>query len=103
MKRNSKNNKDIIDRIELSRDITRFLKDDQYFVTLKILSSRSARSTDKPKDPPFTADHITSNMDPDITTQSNLLNADSKYILGPNAYILMNISIIKSPKKMYSA
>lgn len=93
----------MIDRMELSRDITKLRKEDQYFVTLNIRSKRRALNTDNPNDPPFTSDHITSNIEPDITTQSNLLKADSKYILGPSAYILIIISIINSPKNTYSA
>lgn len=93
----------MIDLIELSRDITKLRKDDQYFVTLNIRSNRRALNTDKPNDPPFTADHTTSKIEPEITTQSKRLNADSKYILGPRAYILMNISIMKSPKNTNSA
>ena len=41
----------MIDLIELSKDMTRFLREDQYFVTLNILSNRKALSTDRPKDP----------------------------------------------------
>lgn len=75
----------MIDLIEFSKDITRFRKDDQYFVTLNILNNLSALKTDKPNDPPLTADHTTSNIEPLITTQSNRLNDDSKYIRGPKA------------------
>lgn len=38
-----------------------------YFVTLKILSSLNARSTERPNDPPLTLDHTTSNILPQIT------------------------------------
>ena len=48
MKRNRRKRRERMDLIELSRDITRFLRDDQYFVTLKILNSRSALRTDNP-------------------------------------------------------
>lgn len=48
MKRNRRNNRDRIDRMELRRDITRFLSEDQYFVTLKILKSLSALKTESP-------------------------------------------------------
>ena len=37
-----------MDRIELRREMTRFLSEDQYFVTLNILSSLSALNTDSP-------------------------------------------------------
>lgn len=93
----------MMERIELSKDMTRLRREDQYLVTLKIRRSLSARSTDNPKEPPLTADHITSNIDPVITTQSKRLNADSKYIRGPRAYILTNISNIKRPRKKNSA
>lgn len=49
-----------------------------YFVTLNILNSRRALRTDSPNEPDFTADHMTSKIEPQITTQSNLLKADSK-------------------------
>lgn len=93
----------MIDLIELSSDITRFRRDDQYFVTLNIRSKRRALNTDKPNDPPLTADQTTSNIEPEMTTQSKRLKADSKYILGPRAYILMNISNINNPRNTNSA
>lgn len=65
-------------RIELSSEITRFLRLAQYLVTLKILKSLRARRTDRPKEPDLTADQITSNIDPEMTTQSNRLKLDSK-------------------------
>ncbi|KAL3280078.1 hypothetical protein HHI36_017584 [Cryptolaemus montrouzieri] len=92
-----------MDLIELSSEMTRLRRDDQYLVTLKIRSSLNARSTENPKEPPLNSDHITSNMEPDITTQSNRLKADSKYILGPRAYILTNISVKNKPKNTSSA
>lgn len=56
------------------------LENSEYYgkYTLNILSNLKALSTDNPKDPPFTALHITSKIDPEITTQSNRLKADSK-------------------------
>lgn len=78
MNKKRRNSNEIIDRIELSSEITRFRSDDQYLVTLKMRSSRNALSTDRPKEPPFTSDQITSKIDPLITTQSNRLNEDSK-------------------------
>lgn len=92
----------MMDLMELSNEMTRFLSDDQYFVTLNIRKSRSARNTDNPNEPPFTSDQITSKIDPLMTTQSKRLNEDSKYIRGPSAYILMNISHMKRPKKRNS-
>jgi hypothetical protein len=50
MNKNRRNNKDMMDRIELNSEITRFLKDDQYFVTLNILRRRRARKTERPND-----------------------------------------------------
>lgn len=78
MNKNSRNNKEMIDLIELSSDITKLRNEDQYLVTLNILSSRKALSTEKPKEPPFMLDHTTSKMEPVMTTQSNRLKADSK-------------------------
>lgn len=78
MKRKRRNKSDIILRIELSKEITRFLKLAQYFVTLNILNKRNARRTERPNEPDLTADHITSNIEPQITTQSKRLKLDSK-------------------------
>lgn len=78
MNKKRRNSSEMMDLIELSREITRFLSDDQYLVTLNILKSLSALNTDNPNDPPLTSDHMTSNMDPDMTTQSKRLKADSK-------------------------
>lgn len=75
----------MIDLIEFNNDITKFLNDDQYLVTLNILSKRKALNTDRPNDPPLTSDQITSKIEPLMTTQSNRLKDDSKYILGPSA------------------
>lgn len=103
MNKKRRNKSEMIDLIEFNNDITKFLSDDQYLVTLNILSKRNARSTESPNEPPFTSDHITSNIEPDITTQSKRLNDDSKYILGPNAYIFINISIMNKPRNTNSA
>lgn len=102
MKRKSRNKSDIILLIEFKSEITRFLKLAQYFVTLNILNKRNARRTERPNEPDLTADHITSNIEPNITTQSKRLKLDSKYILGPSAYILINISHINSPRNINS-
>lgn len=93
----------MMDLIELSREITKLRSSDQYFVTLKMRSNRKARNTDNPKDPPFTLDQTTSNIEPEMTIQSKRLKEDSKYILGPNAYILTNISLINNPRNTNSA
>lgn len=103
MNKNSKNSNEIIDLIEFSSDITRFLSDDQYLVTLNMRNKRSARNTDKPNDPPFQCVQIISKSEPKMTTQSKRLNADSKYFRGPNAYILIHISNMKRAKNTYSA
>lgn len=65
-------------RIELSSEITRFRKLAQYLVTLKIRNRRRARRTERPNEPDLRADQITSNIEPEITTQSNRLKLDSK-------------------------
>jgi hypothetical protein len=68
-----------MDFMELSRETTRFLRGAQYFVTLKIRSSRRARSTLIPKDVPgFMVAQITSKMLPTITTQSKQLKEEWK-------------------------
>lgn len=103
MNKKSRNNNEMMDLIEFNSEITRFRKDDQYLVTLNIRSKRRARSTDRPNEPPFNSDQITSNIEPLMTTQSKRLNDDSKYMRGPKAYILMNISDMKRPKKKNSA
>ena len=48
MKRKSRKRRERMERIELRREMTKFLSEDQYFVTLNILSSLSARNTDRP-------------------------------------------------------
>ena len=48
MKRKSRKRRERMERMELRREMTRFLRDDQYFVTLKILKSLKALSTDSP-------------------------------------------------------
>ncbi|TMW46699.1 hypothetical protein DOY81_008219 [Sarcophaga bullata] len=103
MNKKSRNNNEMMDLIEFNNEITRFRNDDQYLVTLNIRSKRKALKTDKPNEPPLTSDHITSNIEPLMTTQSKRLNDDSKYILGLIAYILINISDMKRPKNTYSA
>lgn len=47
-------------------------------LTLNILNSLKALKTERPKEPPLTSDQTTSKMEPDMTTQSNRLNEDSK-------------------------
>lgn len=76
MNKNRRNSNEIIDLIEFRREITRFLNEDQYLVTLKILKSLNALKTENPKDPSLTALQITSKIEPAITTQSNRLKAD---------------------------
>ena len=48
MKRKRRNRRERMDLIELRSDITKFLNEDQYFVTLKILKSLRALKTDNP-------------------------------------------------------
>ncbi|CAL4062822.1 unnamed protein product, partial [Meganyctiphanes norvegica] len=49
IKRNKSNKRDAMDWMELSNDATRFDNDRHYFVTLKILSNLTQRSTDTPR------------------------------------------------------
>ena len=49
--RKRRNRSEMIERIELSREMTRFRRDDQYFVTLKMRKSLRALKTDRPKEP----------------------------------------------------
>lgn len=102
MNKKRRNNSEMMDLIELSNEITRFLNEDQYLVTLKMRRSRKALSTDNPNEPPLSSDQITSKIDPLMTTQSKRLNDDSKYIRGPSAYILINISHMNNPRNTYS-
>ena len=76
-----------------------------YFVTLKMRKSLKALRTDNPNDPANGTRLVqqTSTTLPRITMQSNRLNADSKYIRGPKAYIRTTISVIKRPKNTNSA
>lgn len=89
MNRKSKNSSDIMDRMDASSEMTRFLSDDQYLiairtciwlivavnwrflcnylVTLNTRSRRRARSTEKPNEPPSTYEYITSNTEPLMT------------------------------------
>jgi len=54
--------------MELRRETTRFLRDAQYFVTLKIRNNLRARNTLIPKDVPgFMTAQMTSKMLPMIT------------------------------------
>ena len=48
MKRKRRNSRERMDLIELRRDMTKFLREDQYLVTLKILKSLKALRTDNP-------------------------------------------------------
>lgn len=80
MKRKSSSRREMMDFIELSSEMTKFLKDDQYTVTLKILNSRRALRTDRPKDPALGLKwvHTTSKTLPEMTRQSKRLKDDSK-------------------------
>lgn len=103
MKRKSRKSREMMLRIELSSDITRFLRLFQYLVTLKIRRSLRARRTERPKEPDFTSDQITSKIDPEMTTQSKRLKLESKYVRGPSAYTLMNISNMNRARNTNSA
>ena len=48
MKRKRRNSSERMERIEFRSEMTRFLSDDQYLVTLKILKSLRALKTDNP-------------------------------------------------------
>ena len=80
MNRKRRNRRDMIERMELKRDITRFLKEDQYLVTLKILNSLKALNTERPKDPAKATILVqqTSKTLAKMTIQSNRLKDDSK-------------------------
>jgi len=68
MNRKRRNNRLMIDFMELRRETTRFLRDAQYFVTLKIRNNLRARNTLIPKDVPgFMTAQMTSKMLPMIT------------------------------------
>ena len=51
MKRKRRKSSERMERMELRRLMTRFLSEAQYLVTLKILSSLRARSTERPNWP----------------------------------------------------
>ena len=74
-------------------------------MTLKIRKSLKALRTDNPNDPANGTRLVqqTSMILPRITMQSKRLNADSKYILGPKAYIRTTISVTKRPRNTNSA
>merc|ERR1719410_439006 len=80
MNRNRSSKSDTMDFREAKSDTTRLRSEDQYFVTLNILSSLKALNTESPKDPALGLKcvQITSNTLPLITRQSNLLKDDSK-------------------------
>ena len=50
MNKNNKNNKLIIERILFSSEMTKFLSEAQYLVTLKMRSKRRERITEIPND-----------------------------------------------------
>jgi len=52
MKRKRRKRREMMERMEERREITRFRREDQYFVTLNIRRRRRARRTDRPKDEP---------------------------------------------------
>ena len=78
--RKRRNRSEMIERIELSKEMTRFRRDDQYFVTLKMRKSLRALKTDRPKEPACATMLVqhTSKTLAKMTIQSNRLNDDSK-------------------------
>ena len=76
-----------------------------YLVTLKTRRSLRALNPERPKALArgLKCTQKTSKTDPVITTVSNLLKAEPKYLYAPKAYILINISNIKAPRKNISA
>jgi hypothetical protein len=77
MNKKSRKRSEIIDLIDANKEMTKFLSDDQYFVTLNIRSRRRARRTENPKDPPLIADHNTSKTLPVIT----FMNEGKRFIV----------------------
>lgn len=126
MNRKRRKSNDKIEDMAFIRAITRFLNEDQYlfckkyveymsrhflckeklsyFVTLKTLNNRKALKADRPKLPArswkFTQN--TSKTDPVMTIESNRLKEDAKKVMGPRAYIRINISKMKAPRNMNS-
>ena len=82
MRMNKKRRKsnEMMDLIELKSEITKFLREDQYFVTLNILNNLNALKTDRPNDPARATMLVqqTSNTLAKMTMQSNRLKEDSK-------------------------
>ena len=76
-----------------------------YLVTLKTRRSLRALNPERPKALArgLKWTQKTSKTDPVITTVSNLLNADPKYLCGPRAYNRTNISNMNVPRKNISA
>ena len=104
MNKNSSNNNEAIDRIEFKSEATRFDKDAQYFVTLKIRIRRTLRKTDMPSGSKTSEEvRFNSTIEPQTTKQSNRLNNDTKYGWRPNAYIFRNISAVNKPSKILFA
>lgn len=56
-----------MDLMEASKEMTKFLSDDQYLVTLNIRRSRSALKTENPNDPPLIDEYNTSKTLPVMT------------------------------------
>ena len=80
MNKKSRKSNEMMDRMELKSEITKFLKEDQYFVTLNILNNLNALKTDSPNDPARATMFVqhTSKTLAKITMQSNRLKEDSK-------------------------
>lgn len=93
MNKKSKNKSEMIERILFNSDMTKFLSEAQYLVTLNIRSNLNERITDIPNDSSgLMYVNMTSKILPTITMQSNLLKVELKYCLEPRPYILIVIS-----------
>lgn len=84
-----------MDLIEASKEMTKFLSDDQYLVTLNIRRSRSALKTENPNDPPLIDEYNTSNTLPVMT-----------YIFGSERMKLIracfNLSVLRLSPSLHS-
>ena len=77
--RNSSNKSEAIERIEFNNDATKFERDAQYLVTLKMRNRRTQRNTDIPSGSSTSAEvSMSSTIDPQTTKQSKRLNNETK-------------------------
>ena len=88
----------------MSNEATRFEREAQYLVTLKIRNRRTQRKTEMPNGSSTSADvRISSIIEPQTTKQSNMLNNETKYGWRPSAYIFKNISAVNRPNRILFA